>query len=260
MQLGYIEWGIGGASVYEKAETIAGLGFSCISLHPFFFNKEEENAAIKAVNEFNLGVTFHTANETPDAILAKIERYLQTISSFHTSTGRVYCFSFDPYYTKNLESVNPEFDVLAAVILKAIERLSPFGIRVAVENGTSLTLRDEFESLIKKLGKKKPGILLDLGHMNLKWLRGNVPVEDYIYSIPLEIFELHVHDNDAEKDLHQPLGTGNLDLKSSVRALKRRRFDGVATFEMGSPQNTGAEWMEAIKKSREIFLREWENL
>lgn len=257
MKIGFVEWGIGGMSIPEKVRIIAQMGFESISLHPFFSNKEEEEETKEAIVNLNFCVTFHTTNEPLEEILKKIDEYISTISSFHKSTGKIRCFSLDPYYLKDGDSIKLALDVMRTVILKSIEKLKPLGIQIAVENGHLLTLRQEFELLINEVGQKDFGILLDLGHMNIRWLRGGMPVDEYIYSLPLEIFELHIHDNDGEKDLHQLLGTGDLELKTIVKALKRRKFDGVGTIEIGAPVITGDAWMEAIKKTKEIFLSRW---
>lgn len=258
MKMGFIEWGIGGKPIPEKVKVIAEAGFNCISLHPFFSSAAEQGETIKAVENLNLGVTFHTTNEQPEVILEKVDDYIAVISLFQKQTGKVACFSFDQYYLKEGDSIRLEFDVMSTIISKSVDRLSPLGIEVAVENGTCLTKREEFELLIDRIGRKDFGILLDLGHMNLNWLRGELPVDEYIYSLPLEIFELHIHDNDGEKDLHQPLGMGSLDLKTVAKALKRRKFDGVATLEIGSPNIAGDEWIKTIKTTRDIFLEKWE--
>lgn len=257
MKTGFIEWGIGSTSVPEKVKTVAGMGFDCISLHPFFPSMEEQEKTRIAVKEFNLGITFHCANESPETITQRINSYIDVVSDFQKHTNRVYCFSFDTWYP-GIEKDGLNLDTMSAGIVKALSALSPMGVRVAVENSHFFTLRENFEALAEKVGRKDFGILLDIGHLNLKGDRRNKSVEECICSLPLEIYELHIHDNDGEKDLHQPLGMGNLDLKTIVKALKRREFDGVATLEIGSSNITGDEWIETIKRTRDVFMREWE--
>jgi len=253
----FIEWGIGNLPLPEKIKVVKEAGVEAVSLHPFFSDREEEEGAVKAVIETGLNVTFHTANEASEVITEKIGGYIKTVKAFHENTGKVLCFSIDQYHSVEGGQKKLNTGVMKRVILDLVGEIAPLGIKAAVENGTCLTTREDFKALADHVGGNGFGMLLDLGHMNLKWLRGEMSVEDFIYSMPLEIFELHVHDNDGENDQHQLLGKGNLDLTAAVAALRRRKFDGVATFEMGCTQNAGSEWVESIKQSRQQFLDCW---
>lgn len=256
MKTGFIEWGIRDISVPEKVNLISEMGFDFISFHPFFSSLKEQEETKNVINELNLGITFHCANEPLSVLTQKIDSYIETISYFQSHTGSVYCFSFD--------SSNPEsdkeglnLDIMSAMLEKAITMLSPLKIKVGIENTHLLTQGEHFEALIQKVKRRDFGILLDIGHLNLKSDRQERTIEECIDSLPLEIFELHIHDNDGERDLHRPLGEGNLDLKTIVKLLKQRKFDGVATFEFGIPEVTD-KGIETIKKSREIFLQAWD--
>ena len=45
---------------------------------------------------------------------------------------------------------------------------------------------------------------------------------------------MHASDNFGKEDNHLPLGTGTIDLRKIVQALKRIGYDGTVTFEVFS--------------------------
>jgi len=49
------------------------------------------------------------------------------------------------------------------------------------------------------------GLLIDIGHLNLYEKQMEKRADEYIEALPLEIYELHLHDNDGVKDYHLPL-------------------------------------------------------
>ncbi|HSU33410.1 MAG TPA: TIM barrel protein [Bryobacteraceae bacterium] len=70
---------------------------------------------------------------------------------------------------------------------------------------------------------------------------------------------MHLHDNKGgHADLHLPLGTGTVPLRSAVEALQACRYDGTITLEVFSPdkrylvfsrdvlRSTWNEWREAL--------------
>jgi sugar phosphate isomerase/epimerase len=78
------------------------------------------------------------------------------------------------------------------------------------------------------------GLHLDIGHANLQ-----VP-----HNTTNEILEcwggrlrhVHLHDNKGgHADLHLPLGTGTVDLKAAVEALRKCGYDGTITLEVFTP-------------------------
>jgi sugar phosphate isomerase/epimerase len=57
---------------------------------------------------------------------------------------------------------------------------------------------------------------------------------------------VHVSDNrGGEGDLHLPLGAGNIDWRSAIRALKRAGYDGTVTLEVFSRER---EYLRASKR------------
>ena len=46
-----------------------------------------------------------------------------------------------------------------------------------------------------------------------------------------KLFEVHLHDNNGKEDQHLPIGFGNLEWISIIRALKDIGYQGTATYE-----------------------------
>jgi sugar phosphate isomerase/epimerase len=126
-----------------------------------------------------------------------------------------------------------------------------YGVGVMVEN-----LPGEYNSA-QQLGEllqplPELGLHLDIGHANLQ-----VP-----HNTTCEILEqwgtrlrhVHLHDNKGgHADLHLPLGTGTVDVKAAVEALKQCGYDGTVTLEVFSPDQ------HHLTYSRDLLRDFWSN-
>jgi sugar phosphate isomerase/epimerase len=94
------------------------------------------------------------------------------------------------------------------------------------------------------------GLHLDFGHSNLLVPRNTAGEMLERYGARLR--HVHVHDNKGgAEDLHLPLGTGNLDLKSVVHELHKCAYDGTITLEVFTPDR------HFLKYSAEVLRRCW---
>jgi sugar phosphate isomerase/epimerase len=59
-----------------------------------------------------------------------------------------------------------------------------------------------------------------------------VSVAEYLQRVPLPVVEVHLHDNNGERDEHGPFGLGNVDFDEVGEALKAIDFAGVSTIEI----------------------------
>ncbi len=118
-----------------------------------------------------------------------------------------------------------------------IEKASEVGARLAVEN----IFEDEPSNLVllmRELGSEHFGICFDTGHMNIF---SSVPLAEWLDALVPHIIELHLHDNNRDKDAHLPVGDGSFDFGALFGALKGREV--ICTVEAMSP--------DAVKKSIE---------
>jgi sugar phosphate isomerase/epimerase len=108
-------------------------------------------------------------------------------------------------------------------------------------------------------------VLIDTGHLNLYVKKIGKRADEYIEALPLEIHELHLHDNDGVRHLHLPLHTrqGSIlpIMGDAVNGLKRTGFDGIVTLEVipyGQRVYIKDEGgMASIIRTREIFEDYW---
>lgn len=122
-----------------------------------------------------------------------------------------------------------EFEALKILAKYASE----YGIRVAVENMTSIEMLlgknpEEMKRIMREVGMDNLGVCLDTGHANMtktlnKWLR---------YDLDLKIIHMHANDNFGEKDEHLPLGKGNIDWKRLFDELKKNNYESLMVAEM----------------------------
>lgn len=105
------------------------------------------------------------------------------------------------------------------------------------------------------------GALIDTGHLNLYVKQMGKGADEYIEALPLEIHELHLHDNDGVRDYHLPLyprqGSILPIMGEVVSGLKKKGFDGIVTLEV-IPYGQRVcikdeEGMASIIRTREIF-------
>ncbi|MGV3773940.1 MAG: sugar phosphate isomerase/epimerase family protein [Verrucomicrobiales bacterium] len=95
------------------------------------------------------------------------------------------------------------------------------------------------------------GLHLDTGHSNL-----NTPFntcEPVLARYGNRLKHVHMHDNKGGvADLHLPLGTGNIDFRGQIRALKKCGYDGTITLEVFSEDKHYFEY------SRDVLRAMWE--
>lgn len=106
------------------------------------------------------------------------------------------------------------FNSFVASIKELLELAVPQGVKVAVENNTCLPAwrghlllceAAEFERLLTEVPSPNLGINLDLGHLNVSARTLNFDKYEFIQRVKSKVFAVHVHDNDATDDSHEPL-------------------------------------------------------
>ena len=71
-------------------------------------------------------------------------------------------------------------------------------------------------------------ICLDVGHANAY---SEVPVEDWIAMLGGRIAHVHLHNNEGDADLHQPLGEGSIPMEAVLDAVLREAPEATFTIE-----------------------------
>lgn len=216
------------------------MGFNAVSFTPAQVLTMDRDASTRLgeqISAAGLSVTVHADfTSTPD----EIDSIMAVFGE------RLRCISLDPRC--RIDPAGRFFEPGRMLpLLEHLRRGSDLtGIRFGLEDFPidRCALDRNGEALAGLLECPCFGALIDLGHMNLRL--STIPhfaekgVDGYISGVPVPIFEVHVHDNWGEGDLHMPPGKGNLDLRAAASALRARGFQGVSTIEI-APSRYGAE-------------------
>jgi sugar phosphate isomerase/epimerase len=81
---------------------------------------------------------------------------------------------------------------------------------------------------------------------------------EYFRRLPVRLVEIHLHDNNGQRDQHAHFGFGSVPFAEVAAALKAITFDGVATIEIapGFHERTPEESKPDAVRS----LQEWRRL
>ncbi|MCQ2085926.1 MAG: sugar phosphate isomerase/epimerase [archaeon] len=102
--------------------------------------------------------------------------------------------------------------------LRSIDRISQqYGATVAVENMASFPffLGQTPEEIVNLLDGTNLAFCLDIGHANT-----TNQTESLITELRDRLTNIHIHDNNGERDEHLPLGEGNINFKNILSKLK----------------------------------------
>jgi sugar phosphate isomerase/epimerase len=96
------------------------------------------------------------------------------------------------------------------------------------------------------------GLHLDIGHANLQ--NPYNMTEEILAAYGNRLRHVHLHDNKGgSADLHMPLGTGTVDVRASVAALRRCGYDGTITLEVFTPDK------HHVEHSRDVLRAIWDS-
>lgn len=128
-------------------------------------------------------------------------------------------------------------------------------LKVAVENEpTGFPLTEDIIGIVDKMGDERVGMCMDIGHA---FIYDGDPAK----SIKLagnRIIAIHVSDNDGQNDLHNIPGSGVVDWKGVVEALKDIKYTGKFTYEIADHSCGKAnqdELKEILKKTKNSLLK-----
>jgi sugar phosphate isomerase/epimerase len=215
--------------------------------------KVDTAAVRRALSDHGLGVVGHTAYYLPLASAfenirkASVEEFRRCLDAF-AEIGAKWMNLHPDRHTpmhnraffigRNLESLS-EMQAHAEKI----------GVGLMIENlpgdyNSAAQLGDLLEPM------PKLGLHLDIGHANLLVPRNTTG--EILKAWGSRLQHVHLHDNrGGHDDLHLPLGTGNVDVRSAVRELKECGYNGTITLEVFSPDR------HYLMYSRDILRRIW---
>ncbi len=129
---------------------------------------------------------------------------------------------------------------LAAESLDIIlEKAGKLNIQVCLENLFPRCLffyePPDFAAVFRQYPNLK--LTLDTGHANVEDKTGRRPLE-FIRTFPDRLGHIHINDNKGDKDEHLELGTGTVDFRGVLKALKETGYQETMTFEIFTEDRT----------------------
>jgi len=215
-----------------------GLDFIDLTLEPprAASWRVDREAVGNSLRRLGLGIVGHTAYYLPiasgieeirQASLQELRRCVDTFAALGSRWMNVHPDRHAPMHDRRFY-VERNLETLGELLPYAAER----GVGLMVENlpGDFNTARDLGE-LLDPLPEL--GLHLDIGHANLLVEHNTTP--DLCAKYAKRLAHVHAHDNKGGAgDLHLPIGAGNIDWPSMVRALKRAQYDDTITLEVFS--------------------------
>jgi sugar phosphate isomerase/epimerase len=243
--------------VLQEIDWIAGMGFKFVDLTlepPKAASWKVDRSAIRAaLDRHGLGVVGHTAfylpiasgiEEIRRAALTELRRCVDAFAAIGARWMNVHPDRHAPMHDRRF-FVERNLETLAELLPYAAGR----GVGLMAENlpGDFNSSRDLGE-LLDPLPDL--GLHLDIGHANL--LVGESTVGELLRDYGARLRHVHLHDNKGGgADLHLPLGTGSVDLRSAIRLLRGAGYDGTITLEVFTPDP------HHLAYSRDLLQRVW---
>ena len=83
--------------------------------------------------------------------------------------------------------------------------------------------------IIRRVDDPRLRLCLDVGHANSS--ASNVPVSEWIACCAPYLSHVHLHNNEGDRDLHAPLGTGTIDMEKCLTELICKAPGSTLTIE-----------------------------
>jgi sugar phosphate isomerase/epimerase len=247
-----------GRSVAKEIHRIAeeGFDFLDLTLEPPAAWLPDGKEVARLCGDLGLQIVGHTAYYLPIA---------STFPELRQVARDLFRRALDTFADAGVELVNVHPD--QRVPLQAIERVRAAnveamgnlvldaeqrGIKMMVENLDRLFASvADLKSILDAV--PEAGLHLDIGHANLRLgLDEKNRTPDFLAALGDRLCHVHVSDNSGgTEDRHLPLGAGNIDWKTAIRALKENGYDGTVTLEIFSRDR------EHLRTSRRLWLEWW---
>ena len=236
----------------------AGMEFIDLTLEPpGAASWQIDTRSVRAVLERNhMPVVGHTAWYLPmasaipeirAAAVAELRRCLYKFAELGARWMNIHPDRHTPWHPREFF-----IDCNVATIEELLPDVERSGVGLMIEN-----LPGDYNSApqLADLLDRVPqlGLHLDIGHANLQ-----VPyntTEEILDAHGKRLRHVHLHDNKGgHADLHLPLGTGTVDLRRSVQALRKCGYDGTITLEVFTPDR------HHLLYSRDLLRKTWNEL
>lgn len=220
----------------EALENIARLGYEAVEFsHILHLSDEDAEAAGDYCR--NLGLIPWSAHSSGSGAVATPEQRQATLRDrgrcleiSHLLGVQVMVYHVADYSAETYAAGPPQ-ELLSAeadVLGELAERAEKLGVRIAVENGSHLSVMEYMLALVDRVNSEALGICIDTGHAALGDLG---PARAITLSGP-RLYTLHLQDNWGGADHHLPPGAGNIDWCEVAQALADVGYEGVLQLEL----------------------------
>ena len=240
----------------EEIEWIGRNGFDFVDLFL------EEDLAVpekidsdmikKLLEKYRLDVVGHTAWYLPagspvkafrESAVSEAVRYLKVFSKLNVKYATIHA-NWPPKLFSVKEGIKFQVETLRKLVREA-EKLN-MGLMYEPIDSRHDNIENVSEVLLKVPGLQ---LHIDIGHANMF---GRKP-EEFIKTFHKKLKHIHMHDNDGNKDLHLPMGTGNINWEKLIKILKKY-YDGTITLEIFS------EDRDHVLLSKEKLEKLWKKI
>ena len=247
-----------GEEVLNEIEWMAAFGmqFIDLTLEPpkACASNVDTRAVCMALRRYQMQAVGRTAYYLPiaspfeelrKAALAELHRCIDAFAEFGVKWMNIHPDRHTPmhprsyYIQRNLLSLR-----------ELIEHGTRVGVGIMIENlPGDFNNPEQLGELLDPLPEL--GLHLDIGHANL--LVPHNTTEAILRAYGHRLKHVHLHDNKGGGgDIHMPLGSGSVDVRGSVRALKAAGYDSTITLEVFTPDR------EYLRYSRDVLRRLWD--
>lgn len=247
MTQGLAIWHYPHRSIADNIRYFAARGFDAVSAHGAQLVQallSEQGASIaEAVQQSGAQLTVHYAlpkSHTAEHVAA-YQTGIEALAAWQSTHGLIKILSFD-VPSPIRDGITPYVDIALSEVQGCLVAVEDFG------------LTPEERAQIEHLkGNSRFGYLLDIGHMFIRLSGKNTggkplftnrtdecPASENpgysefmraMASKEFPVLEMHLHNNDGEKDLHWFLEEGALDIPMIARVVRDMGFDGIMTIE-----------------------------
>lgn len=265
--IGVATWNTTEGTLAERIRRYGEMGFDAVSLlpsHALAMCRGEAPDVEEALTAHALALTIHGGMAGMDkpidesALLADMEAFLK----WQARTGALRSINYDAAKRHENSEVVYDSDGMHSVLNKMLQMTKDAGVTVGVEDWP----RDpkQLAPVADLLQYPHYGILIDLGHMNMRICNDKpgfaYPIDaarKYLDDITIPINELHLHNNDGVGDLHAPLDTGTADFLALAALLKPKcdRDRTISTVEL-VPRFCGITDEDAVQATAQA-LKFW---
>lgn len=268
--VGIAAWNFREGTLAQRIETFAQMGFNAVSLiagDACALCDGRMPDVEKVIEKHSLAVAIHAGfmvgdKHIPDyVLLSDFELYML----WNERSGALHAVNYDAALITN-ETGEHVYDAesMSKTLAKMLSMSNEAGFSVGVEDWPRNL--EQMEAVSHLTAYPHFGILIDLGHMNMR-IREDQHVDEefpvkaaqhYLDNITLPVNELHVHNNNGVKDQHAPLDHGNADMAAIAEMLRRKGTTCISTIEI-VPVWSGLSEEEGLKAA-EDSLTLWRKL